>query len=175
MTICKPVSLSSDTEAAMTHTTFAERIIAMQERLYRVSAGILSQRADQEDAVQSCIEKAWRKLPTLRDESSLDAWVTRILINECRAIIRRRRWVVPVETIPDAPAPPDADPDLYRFFASLPDKLRLPMTLHYVEGMEVAEIAKVMLLPEGTVKSRLARGREKMKQDESLWEEVTTA
>lgn len=169
MTLCL---IKQNTEAAMTHEAFAERIIAMQARLYRVSAGILSQRADQEDAVQSCIEKAWRKLPTLRDESSLDAWVTRILINECRAIIRRRRWVVPVETIPDAPAPPNADPDLYRFFASLPDKLRLTMTLHYIEGMEVAEIAMVLRLPEGTVKSRLSRGREKMKADESLWEEV---
>ncbi|MCH5286858.1 MAG: RNA polymerase sigma factor [Christensenellaceae bacterium] len=156
----------------MTHTAFAERIIAMQARLYRVSAGILNQRADQEDAVQSCIEKAWRKLPTLRDESSLEAWVTRILINECRAMIRRKRWVVPVETIPDAPAPPDADPDLYRFFASLPDKLRLVMTLHYVEGFEVTEIARLLRLPEGTIKSRLARGREKMKADENLWEEV---
>ena len=156
----------------MTHDTFAERIIAMQARLYRVSAGILSQLADQEDAVQSCIEKAWRKLPTLRDESSLESWVTRILINECRAIIRRKRWVVPVETIPDAPAPPEADPDLYRFFATLPDKLRLTMTLHYIEGFEVAEIARMLRLPVGTIKSRLARGREKMQQDESLWEEV---
>ena len=156
----------------MTHEAFAERIIAMQARLYRVSAGILNQLADQEDAVQSCIERAWRKLPTLRDETHLESWVTRILINECRAIIRKRRWMVPVETIPDSPAPPqDADEDLYRFFKSLPDKLRLTMTLHYVEGLEVAEIARVLGLPEGTVKSRLSRGRERMKQDESLWKE----
>ena len=164
---------TDDWEAAMTYETFAERIIAMQPRLYRVSAGILRQRADQEDAVQSCIERAWRKLPTLREEAYLETWVTRILINECRAIIRRKRWVVPVERIPDSPAPPDADPDLYRFFASLPDKLRLTMTLHYVEGLEVADIARLLRLPEGTIKSRLARGREKMQQDESLWEEVS--
>ena len=162
------------TEAAMTHEAFAERIIAMQARLYRVSAGILSQRADQEDAVQSSIERAWRKLPTLRDDAYLESWVTRILINECRAIIRRKRWVVPVERIPDTAStpPPDAEPDLYRFFSTLPDKLRLTMTLHYIEGLEVAEIARVLRLPEGTIKSRLSRGRERMRQDESLWEEV---
>lgn len=156
----------------MTHEAFAERIVAMQMRLYRVSASMLRQRADQEDAVQSCIEKAWRKLPTLRDEAQLERWVTSILINECRGQIRRRRWVVPVAEIPDSPAPPDADPDLYRFFASLPDKLRLVMTLHYVEGLEVSEIARMLRVPEGTVKSRLARGREHMKQDASLWEET---
>lgn len=157
----------------MTYADFTERIIAMQPRLYRVSAGILNQRADQEDAVQSCLERAWRKLPTLRDDAILETWVTRILINECRSILRRKRWVVPVETIEDRPAPPpSADPDLYRFFTSLPDKLRLTMTLHYIEGFEVAEIARLMRLPEGTVKSRLSRGREKMRADQSLWEEV---
>lgn len=156
----------------MTYADFTERIIAMQPRLYRVSAGILRQRADQEDAVQSSLERAWRKLPTLRDDAILETWVTRILINECRSILRRKRWVVPVETVPDMPAPPTADPDLYRFFTSLPDKLRLTMTLHYVEGLDVAEIARLLRLPEGTVKSRLARGREKMKEDASLWEEV---
>lgn len=157
----------------MTHADFTERIIAMQPRLYRVSAGILSQRADQEDAVQSCLERAWRKLPTLRDDAILETWVTRILINECRSILRRKRWVVPVETIADMPAPPPtANPDLYRFFASLPDKLRLTMTLHYIEGLDVAEISRLLRLPEGTVKSRLSRGRERMKEDASLWEEV---
>ena len=80
---------------------------------------------------------------------------------------------MPVETVPDLPAPPTADPDLYRFFSGLPDKLRLTMVLHYVEGLEVTEIAKLLRLPEGTIKSRLSRGREKMKEDESLWEEVS--
>ena len=70
----------------MTHEAFAERIIAMQARLYRVSAGILSQHADQEDAVQSCIEKAWRKRALLRDEGRFDAWVTQILVNEWKSI-----------------------------------------------------------------------------------------
>ena len=156
----------------MTHEAFAERIIAMQARLYRVSASVLRQRADQEDAVQSCIEKAWRKLPLLRDEDRLEQWVTSILINECRSMIRRRRWVIPVAEVPDTPAPPDADPDLYRFFTSLPDKLRLVMTLRYVEGFEVSDIAHTLRIPEGTVKSRLARGRERMRQDPSLWEET---
>lgn len=71
--------------------------------------------------------------------------------------------------MPDAPAPPDADPDLYRFFTALPDKLRLPMTLHYIEGLEISDIADILRLPIGTVKTRLFRGREKMKQDQHLW------
>ncbi len=63
------------------------------------------------------------------------------------------------------PAPPTANPDLYRFFTNLPDKLRLTMVLHYVEGYDVREIARMLHIPAGTVKTRLMRGREKMKQD----------
>lgn len=150
----------------MTHEAFSERIIALQARLYRLSATILHQEADREDAVQSCIEKAWRKLSHLRRDESLEGWVTRILINECYSILRRQRRFIPVDSVPDTPAPPDADPDLYRFFSSLPEKLRLTMVLHYVEGLDVKEIAAILRLSEGTIKSRLFRGREKMRQDE---------
>ena len=159
----------------MTHEAFAGRIVAIQERLYRVSASLLRQEADREDAVQSCIEKAWRKRSLLRDEGRFDAWVTRILINECYAILRRQQRFIPVEQIPDVPAPPDADADLCRFFASLPDKLRLPMMLHYVEGLDISEIANILHLPLGTVKTRLYRGRERMKQERNLWKEAWDA
>ena len=155
----------------MTHEDFAQRIIEMQGALYRVSASILSQECDREDAVQSCIERAWRKQSTLRDESRLQAWVTRILINECYAILRRRKRETPVDSVPDMPAPPGSDPDLYRFFADLPAKLRLPMVLFYLEGNNVQEIAAMLRVPAGTVKSRLSRGRNAMRKNE-LFREV---
>lgn len=155
----------------MTSEEFARRIIAMQGTLYRVSASILPQECDREDAVQSCIERAWRKQSTLRDESRLQAWVTRILINECYAHLRRSRHETPVESIPDLPAPPGADPDLYRFFSGLEDKYRLPLVLHYLEGYAVDEIASMLRLPAGTVKSRLSRGRNIMKQSD-IFKEV---
>ncbi len=149
----------------MTSEEFANRIVARQGALYRVTCAILREHADREDAVQSAIEKAWRKQQLLRDESRFDSWVTRILINECYAILRRQKRETPVETLPDTPAPPDANPDLYRFFTALPDRLRLTMTLHYIEGYEVKEIARMLHVPSGTIKTRLMRGREKMKQD----------
>lgn len=155
----------------MTHEEFARRIVAMQGALYRVSCSILPQMCDREDAVQSAIEKAWRKRDTLRDESRLESWLTSILIHECYALIRSRKREIPVETVPDAPAPKGSNPDLYRFFTSLPEKLRLPMVLFYLEGHEIREIAGILRLPTGTVKSRLARGREHMRRNQ-LFEEV---
>lgn len=154
----------------MTNEDFASRIVAMQGTLYRVTCAILRDHADREDAVQSAIEKAWRKQGLLRDESRLNGWVVRILINECYAILRHQRRMTPVESIPETPAPDGSDPDLYRFFTNLPDTLRLTMVLHYVEGYDVKEIARIQRIPVGTVKTRLMRGREKMKQDETIKE-----
>lgn len=149
----------------MTNEDFAVRIVAMQGTLYRVTCAILREHADREDAVQSAIEKAWRKQGLLRDETRLKAWVTRILVNECYLILRRQKRETPIECIPDSPAPETADPDLYRFFTDLPDTLRLTMVLHYVEGYEVKEIARIQCIPVGTVKTRLMRGREKIKEN----------
>ncbi len=154
----------------MTNEDFADRIVAMQGTLYRVTCSILREHADREDAVQSAIEKAWRKLGSLRDESRLKSWMVRILINECYTILRHQKRETPVETIPDSPAPESADPDLYRFFAGLPETLRLTMVLYYVEGYDVKEIAKILRIPTGTVKTRLLRGREKMKENDYLKE-----
>ena len=154
----------------MTNEDFSARILAMQGTLYRVSCALLREHADREDAVQSAIEKAWRKRHTLRNESCLRPWVVRILVNECYLILRRQKWESPVADLPDLPAPEGADPDLYRFFTRLPDALRLTMVLHYVEGYGVKEIARIQRIPAGTVKSRLLRGREKMKQDDYLKE-----
>ena len=154
----------------MTHEDFASRIIALQGTLYRVTCALLHEHADREDAVQSAIEKAWRKQALLRDDSRMKAWVVRILVNECYAILRRQKWEAPVEELPDRPAPPDADADLYRFFRDLPDTLRLTMVLHYLEGYDVKEIARIQRIPAGTVTSRLMRGREKMSRNEYVKE-----
>ena len=143
----------------MTQEEFSNRIIAMQDTLYRVSTTILPQLCDREDAVQAAIEKAWDKQGTLRDDRMLRAWVIRILIHECSALLRRRKRESPVEVLPERETEPDALRDLYRLFTSLEEKYRLPMVLFYVEGYSVEEIARMLRMPQGTLKSRLHRGR----------------
>ncbi len=150
----------------MTKEEFERRIIGMQDTLYRVSATILYQPCDREDAIQECIYKALRKREHLRDDAAIESWVIRILINECYAILRRKRREQPMEFLPepDAPVPgPDADGDAFRLLFSLSREMRLPMVLYYVEEYSVGEIARILRLPAGTVKSRLARARKKIK------------
>jgi RNA polymerase sigma-70 factor (ECF subfamily) len=143
----------------MTQEEFARRIVAMQDTLYRVSTTILPQMCDREDAVQGAIEKAWRKQNKLRDDRAVRAWIIRILINECYTTLRRRKREVLSDTLPERETAPDANPDLYQLFTSLDDIYRLPMVLYYVEGYSVEETATILKMPQGTLKSRLHRGR----------------
>lgn len=105
----------------MTDAEFAARVIAMQDTLYRVSTTILPRLCDREDAVQSAIEKALRRRGRLRDAAALEKWLTRILINECYTIHRRRRREVLCGDPAARETAPDADADLYRLFTSLPE------------------------------------------------------
>lgn len=144
----------------MTQSEWNQRIIGMQDRLYRIATTILPQMCDREDAVQSAIEKAIRKRNSLRDEQALDKWMARILINESYAILRRRKRETLFDDPPERECEPDARPEVYELFTSLEEKYRLPMVLYYVEGCPVAEVSAILRLPQGTVKSRLHRGRQ---------------
>ena len=154
----------------MTQEEFARRIVAMQDTLYRVATTILPRLHDREDAVQQAIEKAWRNQRALREDSAMKSWVVRILINECYALLRRSKREIPSETLPEREAAPDAKVDVYQLFTSLDKKHRLPMVLYYVEGYTIEEISRILLRPQGTIKSQLHRGRMMLRNNLSLEE-----
>lgn len=143
----------------MTATEFSNQVILMEPMLYRVAYGLLLNRTDCADAVQEALLRAWEKRNTLRDESLFRTWLTRILINECYSMLRRRKRAVPLDEVPEPVAPPDADRELHDAIARLDKKLRLPVVLHYMEGYSVSEAAAILHLPAGTVKTRLFKAR----------------
>lgn len=153
----------------MTKEAFTEGITAMTKTLYRVSCGLLQSEADREDAVQEAILRAWEKLNSLKHEEFFRTWVVRILINECRSIGRQRSRVIPMDdlTVPESEAVPSDEQtrELRRAVMRLPDTLRLPVILHYVEGYDVAEAGRILDIPAGTVKSRLSRARKQLKAE----------
>ena len=148
----------------MTKAEFMQRVRAMERRLYRVSRTMLSCSADCEDAVQETLLKAWARLGTLREAKYFETWLVRILINECRTIWRRRpKLETELADKPDA-----ASNDEHRIFEmliSLPEKHRITMELHYIEGYRTREIAGLLGIPESTVKWRLAQGRKILKRE----------
>ena len=147
----------------MTNDEFAERIVAMMQTLYCVSYSQLSQSCDRDDAVQECLCKAWQKRHQLREERFMRTWVIRILINECYNLRKKRNGELPLDELPDRAAPADSDYVLHNALLKLEENLRLPILLHYIEGFSIKEIAQILRLPQGTVKSRMSRGRRELK------------
>lgn len=143
---------------------FTRRVLAVEGRLYRIACGLLREPQDRCDAVQEAVLKAWRSLPRLRDEALLETWLTRILINECHNLLRAKGRLVPLEGVPEPPAPDGGDARLREALLALPEKLRLPVLLHYMEGYRTREIARILRVPEGTVKTRLNKAREELRR-----------
>jgi RNA polymerase sigma-70 factor (ECF subfamily) len=145
------------------------------DRLFRMAVAITRSEADARDAVQEASVHAWRELPRLRDRSKFDAWLSQILVNACRSLLRRERRVrvreVDVEQLA-ADRPDDegfatgsslddlSETDLIqRAFARLDPTVRSLLVLHYVEERPLAEIGRILGSPVGTIKWRLSNAR----------------
>lgn len=131
--------------------------MAIERRLYRVARCILLNDADCEDAVQQALFKAWENRQKLRDESFFETWLTRILINVSRNMARARRYHA--ELSEKIPAPPVEEGEALAKLSALPETQRLAISLRYIEGYGVSEIADMTKVPAGTVKWRLYQGR----------------
>lgn len=148
----------------MTKEDFGSRAASAQGRMYRIARSYLRGEHDCLDAVSEAICKAWQRLPTLRNEQTFDTWLTRILIRECINIQRRQKRMVPVETLPEEPEQPSDNQELRWALDALPQKMRTVTVLHYMEGYDVAEVARVLHVPRGTVSSRLFEARKQLKR-----------
>ncbi len=137
----------------MTKDEFTSRVIAAEGRLYRVARSYLRGEQDCLDAVQEAILKAWQKQGTLRQEAYFETWLTRILIHEAVAILRKQKRMIPVETVPETPVPPSNDLALRDALDRLPQKMLTATVLFYMEGFSIEETARIMRIPKGTVSS----------------------
>ena len=135
--------------------------------LYRMAGGMLRSVADAEDAVQQTLLKAWEKHSEIREET-FRAYVHRILVNQCRDMIRRRGRTVPVAEVPDGPWEErgfdSPDPALRSALLALREELRLPLLLTYMEGYSAREIARILRIPETTVRNRVFRAKKKLQK-----------
>lgn len=145
----------------MNKEQFSALVLAGEKSMYRVAKSILHQEQDCEDAVQSAILSAYAKLDTLREEQYFQTWLTRILINECYSVLRRRRNTVAFEDYMETEAANGHQEytEIYLEIAKLEDTYRLPFVLHYVEGYSVRETADILQISEAAVRMRLLRSR----------------
>lgn len=151
----------------MTKEQLGNLIIASQDTMYHVVKTLLRNDADCADAIQEAIVKAFSGLHTLCKDSYAKTWLIRIVINECYAIMRREKRLLSLEDVSlEQAAQEEGDySDLYEAVSRLPHEIRLTVTLYYMEGYRIKEIAALMKTTESAVKNRLMRARAKLKEE----------
>lgn len=148
---------------------FIELMMEAEAEMFHLAFSILRREQDCADAVQEAVVKAYANRDTLRNPAYFKTWVMRILINECYSLLRRQKKVVFMdEQILDAQADfrdyvKEEYLDLYQAIDALKEKDRICVLLYYIEDYPVRQIAKILDMPEGTVKSRLRRARLQLK------------
>lgn len=152
----------------MDETTYVALCEMHMPALHRIACSILHIRADAEDALQQTLLLAWQHRAKAHPGCE-KAWMMRILINVCRSMLRKRRICVPLEDI-TLTAPESTDFTLREAIQALPENLRTPLLLKYMEGMSEKEVAAATGLSVTRVKSRLYRARKHLQKD--LDEEV---
>jgi RNA polymerase sigma-70 factor, ECF subfamily len=132
-------------------------------------ASLMRRDSDVDDLVQDVLFTVWRKLPWLRDARLVVPWTLRIATRRVwRHTARERRWAAvralfsrEVAASPGAAKDPGFDADVAKALAAIPDvsaSSRVILTLHYVHGLPLAEVAEELGVSPGTVRSRLAYG-----------------
>ena len=175
---------SSDTELvrrALARDEAAVRAImqANNRRLYRLARGLLRNDSEAEDVVQEAYVRAFTHLESFRGDSSLSTWLSRITMNEALGRLRRQRPAVEIDSLPqgaleaqiiqfplaasDDPEKSMAQREIQRVVEhaidELPEAFRLVFITRVIEGMNVEETAEILSLKPETVKSRLHRAR----------------
>ena len=150
----------------MNDQTYTARVRAMDRKLYRIAKAILARDADCADAIQEAVFKGWMKKGGLREERYFETWLIRILINECRSTLRRRKNDgAPYSDAIDSGYREDTVEDVHlrRCLLSLPEKYRMPLLLHHLEGYRLDEISRMLDVPQPMVKSRLHQARKHLR------------
>jgi len=154
---------AGDTEA------FRKLVERHRDRAYGLAFRMLGSSADAEEAAQDAFVRAWRALPQFRGESSFSTWLHRIVVRRAldrQAVLKARRAreapledAGPDEIAAAAPGAPELRRKLERLLGSVSEVQRTVLLLYYYEDRSVEEVARILEIPEGSVKTHLHRAR----------------
>ena len=170
--------MTSDADLVRSYLTgdpsaFEELVRRHEQRTYNLALRMLGRSEDARDATQDTFLTALRKLDTFRGDAAFTTWLHRVTVNACYDMMRKKarqpmlhvvsddegREVEPGPPVPDHADVVAGDTDVGRALARVPIEYRAVLVLHDVQDIAVEEVAKILDVPSGTVKSRLHRGR----------------
>lgn len=153
---------------------FDRLVAAHEDRIYHAAYRITGNAEDARDAAQETFVKAFRALPRYRHEAAFGTWLHRIAVNASLDIVRRRPQAPPVPleevVLPAQTHNPDTEAERHEVQLRVHDALRrlapdhrVIVVLRDLQGLAYEEIAEVLRMPIGTVRSRLSRAREALR------------
>lgn len=146
----------------MTKKQYEDEAERLAPSLRRIAYSIVRNEHDAQDAVQQALLAVWARRECVEFER-LKPYLTRAVMNACRDIQRARQKAIPMKEMPEMSyQPPDGV--LADAVERLPEELRLPLLLHYMEGYKLAEIAGALGQSLPQVTSRLFRARKRLKR-----------
>ncbi len=134
-----------------------------KDRLYKISWSYLYNHADIEDVLQDTLIKAYENIHTLKNTNYFETWYISILINECRRKLRRKKREVLMESIEHGEYYIE-EYDFFQELNSIDDIYKEVIVLKYISGYTQEEIADILGIPIGTVKSRIYRGLKELRK-----------
>ncbi|HSK15253.1 MAG TPA: sigma-70 family RNA polymerase sigma factor [Gaiellaceae bacterium] len=146
---------------------FEQLVERHESRMYTLAARVLGSRDEAADAVQDALVRAWLALPKFRSDARFSTWLYRIVVNAAHDV-RTKRREPPHGELPDPADPRDRfaeqelSGELQRALDALDESFRVAVVLYDVLGCSYAEIAEMTGVAEGTVKSRIFRGRSEL-------------
>lgn len=148
---------------------FIETVDENKTAMFRLAYSIVSNKEDAEDVVSDSILKAYSHLSDLRNIKKMKAWLFQILVNEGKDCLRKRKQFALVEDTsifrdPASETGSNSYSDLLEFVYQLEGSFKEVIILYYFEEFRIKEIAKILSISEGTVKSRLFRARTELKR-----------
>ena len=146
----------------MTKKQYEDEVERLAPSLRRIAYSIVRNEHDAQDAVQQALLAVWARRECV-EFARLKPYLTRAVMNACRDIQRARQKAIPMKEMPEMSyQPPDGM--LADAVERLPEELRLPLMLHYMEGYKLAEIAGALGQSLPQVTSRLFRARKRLKR-----------
>ena len=146
----------------MTKKQYEDEVERLAPSLRRIAYSIVRNEHDAQDAVQQALLAVWARRECV-EFARLKPYLTRAVMNACRDIQRARQKAIPMKEMPEMSyQPPDGM--LADAVERLPEELRLPLLLHYMEGYKLAEIAGALGQSLLQVTSRLFRARKRLKR-----------
>ncbi len=161
-------------DAARADAEFREFVTSRGRALMRSAYLLTGNLADAEDLVQSALAKTYQAWSRIEDRKALDGYVRRAMVNTHISWWRRRRVdEYPTDEIPDQPAADtsgnaELHDTLQRAIDRLPQRMRAAVVLRFFEDMTEAEVADVLGVSQGTVKSTVSRAVAKLRTDAGL-------